>query len=406
MSTDGEICWKRTFAGRNPSRVLVVGSMIVCSYIDDQGDPGTPGRHRLVCLDREGHEQWSARDFELRAVLPDGRVVGVMRSGELRALDPNGRKSSAVRDGTKALRLEHVLDVSMMHDRVLVRTKEELFVTDITLSLIGRFAAPPRGIGVLVDDALLYIDGDYVMRRDRQGQAEALCRIPSALAHDAMSRWERETGRAALHGTWKAIIDPNADLETEIAAAVQDPSKQQAFGIGDRPPRFLWALSYVAMTKTLFLSNFMSPHVLVCLGLDGEAKWSVYLSPGCCGGSPERLSNGELVVSSGCGGILSWFDLTGRITRRTTPHNGEGPAPMFSSRVTVLSDSSCVVDGGPGIVSYAADATLRWIWKEDSSSFDYDEQLGILVTASWAHGATKTASISCFKNLDRRSARA
>jgi hypothetical protein len=393
VGTDGDICWERTLPGRNPARVCIVNSTILCSYIDDQGEPGTPGRHRLVCLDLEGHEQWSARDFELHAVLADERLLGMTQAGELRALDLRGRKA-------KTLRLKHVTEVAVTHQHVLMRTEKELVVGDLSLNVIARFGSPPPLGGVLVDDALLFLDREHIMRRDRQGRVESLCRLPDALAYDAMSRWERDTGRAALEGNWKAVIDPNADLETELAAVLKDPSRQKSFGLGDRAPRLMWMLSYLDATNTLVLSNFTSPHVLVCLGLDGDAKWSTYLSPGCCGGSPASLPNGDLVVSSGCGGMLSWLDPTGRVKHRSTPD-----LALYSPHVTALSDSSCIVRGN-GVACYAADRALRWQWPEDCSCFDYDERLGLLATAGWSRLHEKSIAIRCVKNLDRRSARA
>jgi hypothetical protein len=146
----------------------------------------------------------------------------------------------------------------------------------------------------------------------------------------------------------------------------------------------------------------MSPHVLVCLGLEGEARWSTFLSPGCCGGSPVSLPTGDLVVSSGCGGVLSWLDSTGRVKHRSTPDERRA---LYSSHVTALSDSSCIVRGN-GVASYTADGALRWQWPEDCSCFDYDERLGLLATTGWSKAEEKCVTIACVKNLDRRSARA
>jgi hypothetical protein len=128
-------------------------------------------------------------------------LLGVTRSGELRALDIDGRKASAVRDSGKAVRLEHVTDITKTREHVLVRTNEQLFVTDASSNLLACCPGPPHVGGIIVDERLLYIDGDHIMRRDRQGQVDPLCRIPGALAYEAMSRWERETRRPALAGT-------------------------------------------------------------------------------------------------------------------------------------------------------------------------------------------------------------
>ena len=42
MAGPGEICWKRTFDGRSPSGVAIVGSLVACSHIDDQGNRVPP----------------------------------------------------------------------------------------------------------------------------------------------------------------------------------------------------------------------------------------------------------------------------------------------------------------------------------------------------------------------------
>jgi len=221
-----------------------------------------------------------------------------------------------------------------------------------------------------------------------------------------MCRWERETGIPALHGVVTAKLAPNADLASEIGAVMTDPSRQTILGLGDRPLELLWSLSFVEATQTLFLSNFSFPHLIMCVGVEGDAKWCIYLSPGCCGGGPVSLATGVLVASSGCGGILTWIDPAGRVIHRTKPHEGEGLASAYGSRVRALSDGSCVVDEGPGVLSFAADGSPRWAWSEECSRFDYDEAFGLLVTAIWTNvDNKKTVSIACVKNLGALSAR-
>src|SRR5262245_29589722 len=125
MTTGGDVCWQRTVAGRNPSRIAITDDIVACSYVDDQGKPGTPGRHRLVCFDLSGNERWSARDFQLELEIP-GRLIGTTRSGKLRVLDLDGRKGDALRDGRKAVRCKGVVDVTRDRERILVRTDREL----------------------------------------------------------------------------------------------------------------------------------------------------------------------------------------------------------------------------------------------------------------------------------------
>ncbi|HEY5935872.1 MAG TPA: hypothetical protein VIU61_14585, partial [Kofleriaceae bacterium] len=178
MSTAGEICWKRFYAGRNPSQLVVARSRVVCSYIDDQREAGTPGRHKVVCLDLEGQERWSARDFELKVALPDDRLLGVTRSGKLRTLTLDGRKADGVHDGTKRVRVEEVVEVSKSSQHVLVTTKTELVVTDIALNVVGRFPSPPDGRAIFVGDRVLALKGNEIVQWDRRGRADTLCQIP------------------------------------------------------------------------------------------------------------------------------------------------------------------------------------------------------------------------------------
>ena len=386
MVVPGEICWKRTFDGRNPSGVAIVGSLVACSYIDDQGQPTTPGPHRLVCLDLEGRERWSVGDFHFKAALHDERLVGLNRTGELRVVDFKGRECDGVRDGMKVVSCKDVTDVTEVRrtlDGFLVKLRSQVLVTDPSLLVLDRVPAASRGGALVVDGGVLYVDDGRVMRSDRQGRAELVCRIPMELVHLAMNRWENETGLPALEGVWTAKRDPNAELD------------------------FNWSLSTDAELG-LYVVNHMPPHLIVHLGPQGTAKWCTYLSPDCCGGAPAHLPNGELVVSSGCGGIVSWLDSDGRVLRQRKPHEGVGHATMLSPHIRALADSSCIVAGVPGVTAYAADGTLRWIWKEHcGSAFDYDDAVGLLVTATWTRDGDKNSvSITCIKNLGQRSATA
>jgi hypothetical protein len=381
MAVPGEICWKRTFDGRNPSRVAIVGTLAACGYIDNQGQPATPGPHRLVCLDLEGRERLSVGDFQLEVALHDERLVGLNGAGELRVVDLKGRKCDGVRDGMKLVSCKDVTEVRRTHDGFLVKMKSHVLVTDPSLRVLDRFPAASRAGGLVVDGGVLYIDDGRVMRSDRKGRAELLCRIPLELVHVAMNSWENETAMPALQGVWTAKLDSRADLGFE------------------------WDLSADAELG-LFVVNYMPPHLIMHLRPNGNAKWCTYLSPSCCGGAPALLSNGELVVSSGCGGIVSWLDSDGRVLRRSKPHEGVGLATALSPRIRALADSSCIVGGVSGVTAYAADGTLRWIWKEHCySAFDYDDAFGLLVTATWIRdGDKKSVSITCIKNLGGRSA--
>lgn len=385
MGDGGETCWSRSYEGRDPSNVLFTGAALACSYIADQGEPMTSGKHTVVRLDLAGGEQWSARDFQLEVALPDERLLGVTHGGELRVLDARGRKAEGIRDGRKRVACKQVESIIRRGDRIMVRSKRDIVLTDSSLEIIDRMPVPPAAGAIVVGDHVLYVDRSRLMRLDRRGCSEVIVPALAELVCDAMDRWEREMGIAALAGVAFKKFDPAAS-ESENAAA-----RPSVLGIGDRLEMFVWRLGYLEATNTLFVANGTHPHVLLCIGLDGVVRWSSYLDSACCGGTPELLPNGELVVSSGCGRILSWLDpASGRVLRRSLPADG-----MFSSSVRALDDGSAVIDGE----SYGADGLLRWRWPEASSCFDYDHQWGLLVTATWKLGPPKTISIECVKGL-------
>lgn len=387
MGSASHIDWTRSLRGRNPSRVLIAGSLVACSYIDDQGKPGAPGPERLVCLDLNGKERWSVPDFRLDVALRDGRLVGVTQSGEFRVVDLDGRDADGLRDGRKKVARKDVREVRKTSDGLLVRTGADVFVVDAALEVVDRFPAPLTDANVVVvDAAVVYVDHKRVMSVDRRGRKSVVCDVPTDMAHDAMDRWERDTGTAALDGIWVAT---NA---SKRLAPDSEEGKGRLLGIGDRLPIAAWQLHYDGVAGTLFLVNHIQPHVVIALEPDGRARWCTYLSPGCCGGSPTRLPNGELVVSSGCGGIVSWLDATGRVLRRSERRG------LLSRNVRALSDSSCVVDGG-SCLAYRADGTLRWEWGCDCS--DYDEQRDVLVLANWnSKTENSTISLACIRNPD------
>ena len=308
--------------------------------------------------------RWAIGDVQLAAALHDERRVARNRTGELRVVDLEGRTCDGVRDGMKVVSCTDLTEVRRTLDGFLVKMESQ------------KFPGASRGSRLVVDGGVLYIDDGRVMRSDSQGRAELVCRIPMELVHMAMNRWEAETGLPALGGVWAADLG------------------------------FEWWLS-ADPELGLFLVN-SPPHLIVHLGPRGNAKWCTYLSPDCCGGAPAHLSTGELVVSSGCGGIVSWLDADGRVPRRSKPHEGVGLACALSPHIRALADGSCIVPGVPGVTAYAADGTLRWIWKEHCySAFDYDDALGLLVTAAWTRdGGKNSVSITCIKNLGGRSATA
>lgn len=340
---------------------------------------------RLVCLDLEGNERWSVPDFRLELALRDERLIGVAHTGDLRVVDRDGRDSSGLRVGWKKVARKDVRDIRKTPEGFLVRTGTEVFVVDGELEVVDRFPAPVTdGNVVVVDAGVMYVDHKRVMRGDRRGRKTVVCDVPTEMAHDAMDRWERDAGTAALDGVWMATSGPNR------SAAHSEETNGRLLGIGDRLPLAAWNLHCDGVAGTLFLVNHIQPHVVIALEPDGRARWCTYLSPACCGGSPTRLPNGELVVSSGCGGIVSWLDAQGRVLRRSARRG------LLSRNVRALADSRCLVEGG-ACLAYQPDGTLRWERRCDC--FDYDEERGLLVTANGNSKAqSPTILLACVKN--------
>ena len=163
---------------------------------------------------------------------------------------------------------------------------------------------------VVLDAAVMYVEKERVMRSGRNGRTKTVCDVPTEAAHAAMTRWERDTGTAALDGVWMARSDPKRPSQKAEA---------RSLGIGDRLPFAAWHLHHDDVAGSLYLVNHIQPHVVIALEASGGVKWCTYLSAGCCGGAPIRLANGELVVSSGCGGSVSWLDATGRVAATKHP---------------------------------------------------------------------------------------
>lgn len=372
--------------------------------MDDQLGFGFPAPKILACLDSEGRLLWSRHDFQLEVVLGDGRLLGVTYEHRLRTIDREGCDASGIRDGDRTVTCGPVASIRTMIDRVAVVTERELLVTDRLLNLVERIALPRKGHAVFVGDGVVYREDDDVVHCDRAGRTRVLCRIPVELAHAAMDRWERATGTPALAGWTMVQTAPGGDLPRAMVEAATDPSKGTQQRRGDRLPRFAWAIGYVESMAAVFLANWaLPPHLIMCLGRDGEPRWCTYLSSGCCGGLPTALPDGRLVASSGCGGVVSWLDASGAVLARHKPHDGVGLASACGSEMRALADSGCIVDGSQGVVAYGADCKPRWRSRVGSSCYDYDAPHDRLVTATWqtAEGpdSSKSVTIECIKGL-------
>jgi hypothetical protein len=396
-----ESCWERFFPGRNPHVVLFGENCVAVDYIDDRGQGGSSGPFTAVCLDLNGNERWTVRNVRLECALLGGRFVGVTDSGEpcvlsakdglvedcgmLRPWITPGGETRVWRQG------EHVF---IRHGTA------QLFITTLQFRLIRRVESLSASHGAFFVDGHIYVESGSVMLSDFD-RPRLLCRVPVEMAEAAMNRWEEESRVPALAGTM--TVGP-VDL-WELPEAMTDPGRQRPLRKGERFGGYRWLLGVEPDAGVVFLANADMPHLVVCIGLDGQARWCVYLDGGCCGGLPHALRNGHYVVSSGCGGVLSWIDRDGNVVVQSKRQDGIGLANAYSNRLSVFSDSSCIVAGGQGIVAFDPDGRIRWTWKQRCSWLACDPGHDQLVATSWTtgHDNSNVVSIACARGLGLRS---
>jgi hypothetical protein len=381
-----QLCWERLLPGRNPRQVLFGDDCLVVDYIDDQGRGGTAGASAAVCMDFDGNERWRAPRIRLGCALAGNKFLATAESGEtiiIHAKDGHAEEWGA------ELGVGHTTTRTWRQgEHVFLLIKEKLLIADLWLRPIRQVALTTNH-GAFFADGHVYLESGSIMFSDFD-RSRVLCRVPSDMAEAAMARWERETGKPAIWGT---IVDGPFDPST-IVASIMDAKKQRAIAVGHRM-RFRWLLRVEPQMGVVFLANGDSPHLLACVGLDGQPRWCVYLSGACCGGLPRLLPNGRHVVSSGCGGILTWIDHNGCVLAQSKPYE------RLSNRVIELPDSGCLVEGERGIVSFDADGQVRWVWKHPSTNLGCAPARDRLVAVSWTsrRDDSKILSIACARGL-------
>lgn len=399
-----ERVWRRELPGRNVGSVHVGGERIAFSYVDDQGKPGSPGPQMLVAFDFDGHEQWRVPRHRAELALESGGFLAVSDAGDLVELAADGRRRTDLRDGPSTL--SGVRSVSRRGERIVISTESEAVLLNDGGVVVGRFPRPHRDNmdmtwSTFTGEGFAWIEGDELMVSDAKGEVRRLASALDEAAEGAMRRFEEETGIPALGGMLRLEI-PAEDMNQLVEAMKKLPQGGKGFKVGERFGRCLWTLDVDADERVIFLSNLHPPHVIICVDFDGNTRWSKYLNSACCGGTPVPLPNGLYVASSGCGGILSWINLDGHVLYRSEPHGGVGLAGAYSNRLRVLSDSRCLIDGGPGLVAYGPDSRDLWIWPEGCSSFDISESRDLIVTGSWASrdGEPSKVAVQCLRGLD------
>lgn len=394
--------WRTTFPGRNGDPPVLAGDRVVVGYVADQGQGGSPGPVAAVCLDVDGRELWSARDFAPKAALPGGSLVGLDAAGRVRILDEAGRPRPVPRD----LSPLRVREITRAGSHVHLETDAELLIVDGALTITGRVAIPPmeeRTFRAFTGGGFAWVEEGTLMISDAAGAARALCTVPVDLAEEAMDRFEEETGEGAL-GEWVKVDVTVEELEEDpsrLADAIRDPRRQARLDRGDWLGEYLWNPGVDREEGVVFLSNVRFPHLVMCVGLEGVPRWCIYLSSGCCGGVPVSLPNGSYVVGSGCGGILSWITAAGYVLHRTDPPVATDLSAAFGNRFHVLPDSSCIVSRGDDVVAHGPDARLLCTVPRAGANFAYDEPRDLLFTSAWIQDpdGTKRVEVRAFADL-------
>jgi hypothetical protein len=393
--------WRRTFPGRNDDPAVLADGRVVVGYVADQGRSGSPGP-AAVCLDFAGRELWSAREFKPKAALPDGSLLGIDAAGRIHALDEAGQP----RPVPRSLAELSVREITRAGAHLHVETEAELLIADDALAITGRIAIPPmvrRRFRAFTGDGFVWVDSGNLMISDAAGAARSLCTVPVELAEEAMDRFEEETGEPALGGWLKLDLRSEEVVENPslLADALRDPGRQERLDRGDRTGEYLWTPSVDLEEEVVFLANVEAPHLVMCIGVDGEPRWCIYLSSGCCGSAPAALPDGSYVVSSGCGGTLSWITAAGYVLHRTDPPVATDLSGAFDDRFHIFPDSSCIASRGDDVVAHGPDARVLWTLPRAGAHFAFDERRDMLFTSAWIQDddRTKLIEVTAFTDL-------
>jgi hypothetical protein len=386
--------WRRTFPGRNGDPPVLAGDRVAVGYEADQDRGGSPAPLAAVCLDFDGGTLWSAHDFVPKAALLDGSLVGLDAAGRVRILDEAGRPRPVPRD-VAGLR---VRTITRTGSRLHLETDAELLIADRAFTITGRIVIPPiepHTFRTFTGDGFAWVESDTLMISDAAGAVRAVCTVPVELAEEAMDRFEEETGEPA-HGGWVKVdvtVEELKEDPSRLVDAIRDPRRQKRLGRGDRLVDYIWNPGIDREEGVVFLSNVRSPHLVVCVGLDGAPRWCIYLDSGCCGSVPVSLPNGSYVVSSGCGGILSWITAAGYVLHRTGPPVTTDLSGAFGNHFHVLPDSSCIASRGDDVVAHGPAARMLWTVPSAGSDFAYDERRDALFTSAWIEDESGTSCI-------------
>jgi hypothetical protein len=88
-------------------------------------------------------------------------------------------------------------------------------------------------------------------------------------------------------------------------------------------------------------------------------------------------------------GVLTWIDPDGSILAQSTPLEG-----LLSNCVIGLPDSGCLVNGDSGIVSFAPDGQVRWVWTQWCTGLGCAPARDRIVTVSWTSRSDDSKVVS------------
>jgi hypothetical protein len=371
-----QIQWSRSLEGEFPD--LVLGEdRILLHYTTVRGAQKAV---ELLCYDLQGGRRWSQPGLQVLQALPENHFLVNTPERNPLVLDVDGRVVHRWAAGG-------VERVQRHGDILLLAGKRQVWAADLDLRGLWELLWPGPSeplIDCLVGDALYWVADGCLKGSTRGGRPLVLCRLPEDLIAETLDEYERATENPALAGWY--IRPGMADFT--------------AFQKGDRPFCYYWRVAYEGDHGRFFLANCTGPHLLLCLGGSGEARWCRYLSCGCCGGVPARLPDGRYVASSGCGGILSWLNRDGDILFQSRPHAGVGLATAYTGNVHVLPDGRCLADGGPGIVAYGPQGDQLWVFKWSYSRFHLDAARQILVGCAWENKEPRRPNRACLELVE------
>ncbi len=123
-----------------------------------------------------------------------------------------------------------------------------------------------------------------------------------------------------------------------------------------------WALSYDDVAERLLASRLSPPHAVVCLEPTGQIVWCRAVHDGCCAGPVRRIGD-ELVVASGCGGVVTWLTPSGNVV-----HQSRGDSrldqfdPIYPTEVEPGSSGTVLAFRMNRLVVFGLDSSERVAW--------------------------------------------